>query len=261
MLVSNFSLGFTDYYQFETGWTAGYVLQITNLASQEIEFDVECRITHHYFGGTGPGDSVASSLGSMLGGAWHSDANGYYQQQSLTIGANRSEQYHLQPWIYQGRKWTPYVDGYVVLRVPVVRARQAPYALVPQAKVPIPVLLSASRVDQWIKRGSPPPALVTSSQSSFPLASGKALNEITPETQPYRHPIKLREYLGALVADGKLLPARGVLGLPEEDRAQALLDLLGQLDDDAAEIAALNQILEDGASPVRVVRPDRRSPG
>ncbi len=48
MLVSNFSLGFNDYYEFETGWTAGCSLQVTNLADIEITFEVEWRITYHH---------------------------------------------------------------------------------------------------------------------------------------------------------------------------------------------------------------------
>ncbi len=257
MLVSNFSLGFNDYYQFETGWTAGYSLQITNLADIEITFDVEWRITNHYFGGTGPNESVQSSLSSMLHGQWHKDARGYYREESRSIASNRSEKLTLQPYIYQGRKWSPYVDGYAMLRVPVVRSSQSPYALVPQSKTPIPVLLSATRVDKWIQRYSGPPDLVTSSQSSFPLASGKALNEIPPETGPYQHPMRVLEYVDAVKAD-KIAPARGAVGLPEEDRVQAVIDLLRQLTGDEPDLTALNRLLEDSGSAVRVVGSDRK---
>jgi hypothetical protein len=260
MLVSNFSLGFNDYYEFDTGWTAGYRLQITNLADTKIEFDVECRVTQYYFGGTGPNESVPTSLNSMLRGDWRRDSRGYYQQQALTIGPNESEQYHLQPWIYEGRRWTPYVDGYVMLRVPVIRSNQPPYGLIPQTSTPVPVLLSAERVDEWIKRQPPPPDLLTRAQSSFPLASGKAYNEIPPETEPYAHPIRVRQYVDTLLTRDKLSPKRGAMGLPEEDRAQALIDLLGQMTDDQEDITALNQMLEDLGKSVRVAGPGRKAP-
>jgi hypothetical protein len=258
MLVSNFTLGFNSVATFEIGWTAGYSLQITNLAGTPIDFDIECRITNHYFGGTGPGDSVASSLNSLLSREFHTDANGFYHQQTVRIDANRSKHYNLQPWIRQDRNWSPYVDGYVIMRVPVVRSERPPYGLVPQGKTPIPVLLSARRIDDWMERHGPDQA--NSSQSSFPLASGKAYNEIPPETEPYQHPIRVREYVDALVKGaGKIAPARGSMGLPEEDRAQALIDLLRQMDDGQAGIAALNRLLEDSKSPVRVVESDRKS--
>jgi len=252
MLVSNFVLGFVDYYQFDTGWTSGYELHVTNLADVEITFDIEWRITSHYFGGADPKASVTANLAAMLNGSWYKDLRGYYSHDTMLIKANESYKFHLQPWIYEGRKWSPYVDGYAVLRVPVVRSSESPYGLVPQSKTVIPVLLSAIRTERWIKRNPPPPDLVTTSQSSYPLASGKALNEITPETQPYQHPIRMRDYVDD-VNRGAISPARGSLGLPDVDRAQAALDLLNQMTNDQSELDALNRMLEASGSVVRVV--------
>jgi len=252
MLVSNFVLGFVDYYHFDTGWTSAYELQVTNLADVEINFDVEWRITSHYFGGANPKTSVTTHLAAMLNGSWYRDSRGYYSHDTMLINANESYKFHIGPWIYEGRDWSPYVDGYAVLRVPVVRSSESPYGLIPQSKTAIPVLLSAIRTERWIKRNPPPPDLVTTSQSAFPLASGKAFNEITPETQPYQHPIRVREYIDE-VKRGTISPARGSLGLPEEDRVQAALDLLNQMTNDQSDLDALNRMLEASGSVVRVV--------
>lgn len=254
MLVSNFTLGFTNLYEFDTGWTSAYELQVTNLAEIEITFDVEWRVTRHYFGGVDSSkEPVTSSLETMLHGRWYKDLNGYWSQESIVIGPNESDKFTLGAWLYEGRKWTPYVDGYAVLRIPVVRSPQPPYGLVPQSKGAIPVLLNAVRTETWIKRFEPrPPDLVTASQSSFPLASGKALNEIPPETAYYRHPFALRDYLNAVI-NGRIAPARGVLGLPEEDRVQATIDLLNQMTKDESDLDAVNRMLEDLGSEVRVV--------
>lgn len=259
MLVSNFTLGFNNWYEFDTGWTSVYELQVTNLAEIEITFDVEWRVTSHYFGGVDERkEPVTKSLETMLYGSWYKDLNGYYSQYSKSIGPNESYKFQLGTWLYQGREWTPYVDGYAVLRVPVVRSPQPPYGLVPQSKTAIPVLLNAIRTQTWIKRFEPrPPNLVTSSQSSFPLASGKALNDIPPETAPYRHPFAVHDYIDAII-NRKIAPARGVLGLPDEDRVQAAIDLLSQMTKDESDLGALNRMLEDLGSAVRVVESDTK---
>lgn len=259
MLVSNFTLGFNNYGQFPTGWTSDYELQVTNLASIEITFDVEWRVTYHYFGGVDEAkESVPTSLNKMLWRTWRKDAHGYYAHDSQLIGPNESRKFNLGPWLYQGRDWTPYVDGYAVLRVPVVRGPQPPYPMVPQSKTVIPVLLNAVRSETWIRGRPGSPDLVTNSQSSFPLASGKALNELAPETSPYVHPMSFRDYMQAVIA-GKISPARGALDLPEEDRAQAVLDLLNQLTNDESEFEALNSWLRDSGSAVRIVGADSES--
>jgi hypothetical protein len=258
MLVSNFSLG-VYYSQSPIKWRAQYTLQITNLAPMTIEFDIECRITRYYFGGVDPKfESPDESLSSMLGGVWSKDAKGYYQQKLLSIGANSSELYRLWPSPGAIRQWSPYVDGYVVLRVPVVRSRQPPYGLVPQTKKPVPVLLSATREDESYKYYSTVD-LMASAQSSLPLATGKAYNEITPETEPYTHPIAIANYVDELL-DGevKISPAKGAIGLSEEDRAQALIDLLRQVDSNEADIRALNRMLEGSESRLRVVASEQK---
>jgi hypothetical protein len=69
--------------------------------------------------------------------------------------------------------------------------------------------------------------------------------------------VPIRGYLEALEAGGKKALAQGAAELPEEDRAQALIDLLTQMSDDEADAAALNQLLEEMGSPVRVALSDR----
>jgi hypothetical protein len=149
MLVSNFSLGFNPPLtgkrltsKYDVRWSRGYSLQITNLGPQKIQFDIEARITYTYFGGTS-GEAIPFSLNKMVSGTWHRDANDYYSVYSLHIHHNAAEIWNLGPWMLDDRSWTPYVDGYVILRVPVVRSRDDPDQMVPHSDDPIPVLLTA----------------------------------------------------------------------------------------------------------------------
>ncbi len=132
MLVSNFSLGFNPPLtsqrptsKYEVRWTRGYALHITNLSAQKITFEIETRITYTYFGGTS-GEPIPFSLNKMLWSTWLHDANGYYSLNSRDIDHNQSDIWNLGPWMWDDRHWTPYVNGYLILRVPVVRSRQNP---------------------------------------------------------------------------------------------------------------------------------------
>ena len=265
MLVSNFTVGFHGFPPYEETWMSRYELLVTNLADVAITFDLEWRITDTYFSGVDRHLPVTTSLSTALSGTWYKDLRGYYSHSiGHIIGPDKSSTFLLQPddIFGDGRLWAEEVNGYAVLRVPVVRSSQSPYGLVPQSKTAIPVLLNAVRSQRWLKRKPGGVAfheysrdLITTSQSSFPLASGKALNEIPAETQPYEHPIGVREYFNA-VKDNKIAPARGSLGLPEEDRVQATLDLLTQLTSDQSDLDALNSMLEASGSVVRVVGSD-----
>jgi hypothetical protein len=50
----------------------------------------------------------------------------------------------------------------------------------------------------------------------------------------------------------RMQAAQGAQGMRQEDAAQALIDLLGQLGDDKVEIDALNKALQDLKAPISV---------
>jgi hypothetical protein len=193
MLVSNFSLGFNPPLtgtrptsKYEVRWTRGYSLHITNLASKKIQFEIETRITYTYFGGIS-GEPIPVSLNKLLWGTWHHDVNGYYSVGTRDIDHNAADIWHLQPWMWDDRFWTPYVDGYIILRVPVVRSPRDPQQVVAQSTDPVPVLLSAWHQDDRVQVVTDTD-LQTSSQCDVPISTGKAYNEIVPETEPVTHP-------------------------------------------------------------------------
>lgn len=168
-------------------WTRGYALQITNLALQAINFEVEWRVTNAYIGGVS--EPLAASMNHLTNLTWLRDSEGYYALDSYVLGgSNSSETWHLQPWMWDDRFWTPYVEGYAILRVPVVPSASNRDVLVSQSKTPIPVLLNAWHEEIRLQRVSETD-LETSTQCDVPLATGHAYNEITPELHPVSHSI------------------------------------------------------------------------
>jgi hypothetical protein len=261
MLVSNFYVGYN-----QTSWpggqrtAAGYALQITNLESRPIEFDIECRVTR-LFGQTA-GQSDKAFLTSLFGGrVWRKDALGHYASDRWEIDANGVGEWRLAmsggrvtwPW---GGAWDERrifdVLGYVSLRVPVRRADVYPYGLVPQSGAPVRVLLSAWREDQWLVAGQSE-QVQSSSVSAIPLATGKALNEISPDLSIYFRDVSVTDFITGMTTRKAMtdLP-RGATDLAEDDRVPALVDLLGALSRDEREIQALNQLLQDSGVPLSV---------
>jgi hypothetical protein len=282
MLGSNFSLGFNS--PFSPGvdrWTSGYELQITNLDSIPIEFGIEARVTYHYFGGSHSGESVIAMLYQFLSRPFHTDADGLYCYDEWRIEPNRAVRWNLGPWAYQSRDWTPYVDGYVTLRVPVVAASGSPQGVVPQSTGPVPVLLSTRHQQQW-RRQQPGSDLAISSESNPQLAFGTAYNEIPPDTSRLYRPLGMTKYVKEMVKLTEMMgsaerPA-GLTAAQREpiaadqfprlaqyqdrssttsdyERAALLVELLTHLGKDTEEVAALNGILRDRRVGI-VVRKD-----
>jgi hypothetical protein len=200
MLVSNFKIGFCPPLDTPrkavstqaTRWTRGYALQITNLAPQNITFEVEWRATNAYIGGIS--EPLAASMDHLVGLHWAKDASGYYALDRYDLPPDGSETWHLQPWMWDDRFWTPYVEGYAILRVPVVPETNHREILVPQSKNPVPVLLNAWHEEIRLQRVADTD-LETSAQCDVPLASGKVYNEIIPELHFVFHPPKLSEFV------------------------------------------------------------------
>ncbi len=117
---------------------------------------------------------------------------------------------------------------------------------------PVPVLLNPSTVEIWEvpKAGG----AFADSRTSPPLTTGKAYNEIPPDTHLKPIRTSIRDYLATVRELGAAGLAQGAAGLSPEDRAQALIDLLAAVGDDEAEQAALNEVLEGLGSSARVVQ-------
>ena len=252
MLVSNFAIGdnssvaYSDYKR-----TAGYSLQITNLEETSIEFGLEFWITHVLFPTFAP-ETTEIRLGKALGGRWYKTDDNYFGYVLRRIGANGVEIWTMRPSTDSYRWSVPQIAGYVSLRVPVTRSGKAPYELVAQSKNPIRVLLSAWREDDQYRVGAGfgDPSW---SQSSIQLASGKAYNEIPPDTSLFVQPQWMSRYVSGMAKlTERMQAAQGAQGMRQEDAAQALIDLLGQLGDDKVEIDALNKALQDLKAPISV---------
>jgi hypothetical protein len=209
------------------------------------------------------------------------------QQRVLQLLRNQDQcqriiTYNLNPTAWdQPRQWTPYVDGYTTLRVPVAQGPKGP---VPQSAKPGPVLLRAGGLQQWYRDQEPGSNLVTSSESNPQLATGTAYNEIVPDTTPIYRPIGFRQYIrgGAEVnkipgitarASGTSGAAQDVAAKPllsqsqwlsqrptlpvapaDDSRAAALIELLSNVATDKGEIEALNEILHERALGISVKR-------
>jgi hypothetical protein len=280
MYVSNFTLGYNYSFLPEVDqWVKAYELQITNLAAVPITFGIETRITYSDIGGSHGGESVAKMLNQFLQWDFSRDDDGYYSYYEHEIDANGSFTYNLSPGIDQ-RNWTPYVDGYTILRVPVVPGSKPSSPKVPQSTKPIPVLLRAGGLQQWYRAQEPGSSLVASSESNPQLGTGTAYNEIPPDTSPIYRPFGFKQYLRGIaevtkLADisagapgGKDVAAKPVVSqgqrllqrpaqavAPAEDsRAATLIELLSSVATDKAEIDTLNEILRDRGVGISVKR-------
>jgi hypothetical protein len=250
MLVSNFYVGYNQS-QWPGGHrtAAGYALQITNLEHTEIEFRIECRVTRLF--GHLAGESHLALLNYLFGKKWQKDARGIFAFDRWSIDPNGVAVWRLAmsggrvtwPWNWNWNERPIFdVQGYVTLSVPVRRAGTYPYALVPQSDHPVEVLLSAWREDQWLVTGFGSDQMQSSSLSAIALASGRASIQIQPDASPYFSQISVSDYLEQ---PGNAGGGKGAMDVPEEDRAQALIDLLGALARDERDIDALNRILDD----------------
>lgn len=249
----------------------GYELRVTNCSDEEIRFEVVWRTSNiHLDGSPSPGGvrgnlnsffpsyHLLTSVGWLDRGLWRKDLflGNYYSLVGETVKPHGSALFSLGPNADPGKPlnysiWPLWVAGYVELYAPYVRSPENPHDVIAQSGGPVPVLLDATRRTWQIDRRYE--ASHDLSESSVPLATGKAYNEVEPE-QPYSvgDAIGLGKYLGNLKTMGASGLSAGAMGLPTEDRAQTLIDLLAMMGDDPDEAAALNHVLEDLGKPVRV---------
>ena len=235
MLVSNFFIGGNSWYG-GPGSIARYLLQITNLESKEIGFGIECWIAPPY-------QKNEKQISWSLQKQFHQlDDDRFYSYELVSIPANDARTWELTPSL----GYAPDLLGYVTIRVPVLREHQVPYGIGPQSESPVRMLLSAWREDRWYNGGKE----VGCTQSSVQLATGKASNEIPPDTSLFTQPFLVSRYIRDRVSTTKA--TRGAMGMREEDAPQALIDLLAQLAAEPGEIDALNEALQELKAPVSV---------
>ena len=93
---------------------------------------------------------------------------------------------------------------------------------------------------------------MSTSQSSLQLATGKAHNEITPDTELYVHPMRIATYVRKMVTTGLVRSVAGGMNVASEDREQALVDLLLALGDSTENVEALNGLLRDAGASIQL---------
>jgi hypothetical protein len=267
MIVSNFYLEYGSGFTVNPAYVSGYELEVTNLSDKLIQFEVVARVTRYSSQIFTPPESTATTLANLkelisgvkkndrwnwFTGGWRHDADGFALHITIPIAPGTSELFDIIPSLYQSRSWWPRIAGHIELSVPVVRSAEPPYVWVPQATDPVPVLLNPSTVEIWevLKAGG----AFADSRTSPPLTTGKAHNEIPPDTHLKPIRISIRDYLATVRDLGAAGLAQGAVGLSSGDRAQALIDLLAAVGEDEAEQAALNEVLEGLGSSARVVQ-------
>lgn len=194
MIVSNFYIGFCppleDPHAVTTNdeprWCRSYFLQITNLSSQALTFEVEYRVTYAFIGGIT--EPLEASMNRLTRLDWKHDVNGIYATYDQLLNSNASQIWDLYPSYIEQVFWTPYVQGYAILRVPAVASEKDPSLFVPQSKTSVPVLLNAWHQELRLQHVADSD-LETCTQCDIPLAAGTAYNEIVPDTSPVVHPL------------------------------------------------------------------------
>ena len=182
------------------------------------------------------------------------------------------------------------LEGYVTLRLPVARSNVRRFLTQPQADAPVRVLLNPETRTIYytgcgrseIYEDDPPipnplgaifggpqtldPPPVKSGFSYLPsraierteplhLASGKAENELVPEGTRLITTENVNYAIDALKSDHvEAVDYRGADLVADEDRAGALIELLGEVGNDATLIRAINQVLKEQQATIRIQR-------
>jgi hypothetical protein len=298
----------------------GYVLHLTNLEDRPFQYLVGFVLTVLVspMGGVVPpareldefvrftGDGiigkvsfrrlVASVNHPMQGGV--SFTTGVY----VLVGGHQTKRIGMEPFIPVGlaglahalnsrtRGALDHLEGYVTLRLPIVRFPNRQFLTFPQSSDPVRVLVNpetrtvyrtgGQRLDIWTDEppiqggfgswwGQPPidpppvksgftyaPAATIERTEPLHVATGKAENALTPDS-PKSLTVESLNYALDAVNAGTLEEGdyRGAASVADEDRAGALIELLMELGDDAELSRAVNKVLEDQQAPVRIRRP------
>ena len=205
MLVSGFILKFAPGSTTRPVFTAGYDVEVTNLADKDIQFDVTAHVTRRNFGFAGSpymGESTLASLEHLipavmsdnywdwLPAGWQQNVHGHALHTVLVVPAHSSHRYRIIPSEWDDRSWWPEAGGHIELTVPMLRSPNPPYAWFKQSSTPVPVLLNPSTIEVSDLHAS---VEYSYSRTSPPLATGTAYNEVPVETSLR---IPLADFLG-----------------------------------------------------------------
>lgn len=297
----------------------GYVLHITNLEDQFLDYLVTFVVTVHtglLSGSPNPSEldrfarisgdnySVEQPFRRMVGGGgFLSSTFTYSAIARCYVAPRRTSAIGIEPPPFltglgaaiagiSGRRQFSFdrLEGYVTIRVPPIRSQEKRFLTRPQAQGPVRVLLNPEthaiyRVGggQATNYDDPPPyndplsGLVTGNSTVDPppvqrgfsylpsrmverteplhLASGKAENELIPEGSRLITADGVKYALDALtIEEGKETDYRGADLVADQDRAGALIELLGEVGSNDTLIRALNQVLKEQKAGVSLTK-------
>lgn len=240
----------------------GYFLTITNLESKDLTFRLELNQS-----APNPVDPDRSILNNAdlifdIAGAnnpislFSPAANRFRGSFRLPAGQTASVQLlpRLTPALLAAAEPDLEIRGYVTLTLPALRRPAPPFSLFTEAQSPTPVkvLLNPEVRGTFLANDFPANTSGDFDQINYPLAiaSGKGLNEITPEPGG---PIVIRPIdVGVLdsVRAGLLEPL--FLEADNQEKSQGLVELMAQLDRSPENLQGLSDLLSKLDIPVRV---------
>jgi hypothetical protein len=257
LLVSNFVL-FKDPEGTMYSDDTRYSLQITNLEDKPVEYLVECYFSHS------DRTLVQNSVVASTSGTYRRKGDVIRGSYQLPIPAKESKYFTLR--LQPESKAELELLGFLELSLPPLRSSRS-LRLVAQFPHPVKVLLHPRREDRRRNRVTgivDPQGVIpyhTSqaedySSEAIAISTGQAENEIQPTGLPiYENLVaQFREsWRSGALEPGSI---QGASMLPEEERAAALLDLLLGLSHTDSEMGALNELLAEEGSEVRLRRAD-----
>lgn len=184
---------------------------------------------------------------------------------SFRLGAKQTASLQLLPNLTPALLEAPNPDlevrGFVRLRLPAVFGAGRPFPIfqrVPQSESPVKVLLNPEIRGTFLPNNFPSGG-GDFDQINYPLAlaSGKGLNEITPEPGG---PIFIpRERIPRLIEELPLRnrPTIDFAALGEEDRAAALVEAISQIEPSEANLQGVNDLLSKLNIPI-IMEPVRQ---
>jgi len=292
----------------------GYLLHITNLEDQALDYLVTFVVTVHtgvmssgppaseverFAAFTGDAHLVEQPFRRFVGGQARIGETGHMYSASvrLFVGGKRTSRLGIEPpfaggilgALFGGRTFAfSRLEGYVALRLPPVRSRERRFLTQPQASGPVRVLVNPETRTIYYTGGGraeiyddippfpnplgglagqpntfdPPPeqrgysylpSRAIERTEPLHIATGKAENELTPDGSRSFTAENVQYAIEALKnEDTEATEYRGAGLVAEPDRAGALIELLGEVGNDAALVRTINQVLKEQKAAVRI---------
>lgn len=283
MLVSNLILG--RYSALPKWRDTFYQLQVTNLDDVEIEFEIKCHVLRN----SGEnwvvdhlrGDFNDFNVQNTVITPFRWDGRSYSNSTRAIIRPHVCGLFTLRVYPPQEKQFSGDRDyeltGFVELSVP-RRRPPGEFRLGPQVSHPVPVLLNARKVDYRLPDRVPASdrpvwSMIDGfvdfgftlegdnySSEGIALAGGKAEALIEPDGALRFGVVNGIAAIRAAMNDGKQDGLSGARGLPEAERAAALLDLLLDLSTAPGQYVAINDFLRDSGSRLRLERDPNPTP-